>query len=68
MTLFEQGHFTLHSGGKSWFKINCDSLSDDDIDFFIRVYNNLYKTLFRRIRLCLWNTIWRRSTRCFIEQ
>jgi len=33
MTLFEQGHFTLHSGGKSWFKINCDSLSDDDIDF-----------------------------------
>lgn len=31
MTLFEQGDFTLHSGGKSKYRINCDRLADEDI-------------------------------------
>lgn len=30
MGLFSQGNFTLHSKGKSWFKISCAFLSDDD--------------------------------------
>lgn len=28
--LFQQGDFTLHSGRKSWFKIDCDALTEDD--------------------------------------
>ena len=31
--LFEVGNFTLHSGGTSWFKIDCDNLLFDDIRF-----------------------------------
>lgn len=31
MSLFEQGDFELHSGGKSKYRINCDRLSDEDI-------------------------------------
>ena len=30
--LFQQGDFSLHSGEKSDFKIDCDALSDDDIE------------------------------------
>jgi len=30
MGLFQQGDFRLHSGGKSWFKIECAYLSDED--------------------------------------
>jgi len=30
MGLFQQGDFRLHSGSKSWFKIECAYLSDDD--------------------------------------
>ncbi|MBA7689649.1 hypothetical protein ES703_98157 [subsurface metagenome] len=30
MGLFQQGDFRLHSGSKSWFKIECGYLSDDD--------------------------------------
>lgn len=29
--LFQQGHFNLHSGIKSWLKIDCDALTDDDM-------------------------------------
>lgn len=32
MGLFEVGDFTLHSGGKSRFKIDCDHLTDADIE------------------------------------
>ena len=28
--IFQQGDFTLHSGGKSFWKINCDALSNGD--------------------------------------
>ena len=31
MTLFERGDFTLHSGERSKYRINCDRLSDEDI-------------------------------------
>lgn len=30
MGLFEQGNFRLHSGSRSWFKIECSYLSDSD--------------------------------------
>jgi orotate phosphoribosyltransferase len=30
--LFKFGNFTLHSGSKSNFKIDCDALSDQDIE------------------------------------
>lgn len=30
MELFRQGNFKLHSGQRSWFKIDCDALADDD--------------------------------------
>ena len=30
MGLFKLGDFTLHSGGKSFFKIDCDALTDED--------------------------------------
>lgn len=32
MNLFQMGNFTLHSGEESWFKINCDALTDDDLE------------------------------------
>ena len=31
MPLFQSGDFTLHSGGRSPFKIDCDALSSDDL-------------------------------------
>ena len=31
MNLFQTGDFTLSSGLKSWFKIDCDALTDEDI-------------------------------------
>lgn len=30
--LFQRGDFTLHSGEKSGIKIDCDALTDDDLD------------------------------------
>lgn len=32
MSLFQSGDFTLHSGQKSNFKIDCDALTDEDIE------------------------------------
>ncbi len=32
MSLLKQGEFTLHSGEKSFFKIDCDFLTDEDIE------------------------------------
>lgn len=32
MSLLQRGSFTLHSGQQSWFKIDCDALSDEDIE------------------------------------
>lgn len=31
-SLFKKGQFTLNSGQESWFKIDCDSLTDEDLD------------------------------------
>jgi hypothetical protein len=31
MSLFRYGRFTLHSGGESDFRIDCDALTDDDL-------------------------------------
>lgn len=32
MALFNRGNFKLHSGEESWFKIDCDALTDEDLD------------------------------------
>lgn len=32
MNLFKCGHHILHSGQESWWKIDCDALTGDDID------------------------------------
>jgi len=32
MSLFQVGNFTLHSGSKSNWKIDCDALTDDDYE------------------------------------
>jgi orotate phosphoribosyltransferase len=37
MSLFNLGAFTLHSGKESFFKIDCDALSDDDIDAIVHI-------------------------------
>lgn len=31
--LFRKGDFQLHSGDLSWFKIDCNALTDNDIEF-----------------------------------
>lgn len=46
--LFQLGDFTLHSGGKSFFKINCDALTDDDWQCLARVVYELVGR-FRRV-------------------
>lgn len=37
MSLFQQGDFTLHSGAKSFFKIDCDALTDEDWDTIAQI-------------------------------
>jgi orotate phosphoribosyltransferase len=34
MNLFQRGHFPLHSGRLSWFKIECENLTDEDLATF----------------------------------
>lgn len=40
MNLFKIGEFTLHSGKKSNFKIDCDALTDDDLETFATLISN----------------------------
>lgn len=37
MSLFQWGNFTLHSGDKSWWRIDCDSLTDSEIELFAKL-------------------------------
>lgn len=48
MTLFKSGDFTLHSGSKSYFKIDCDALRDEDWATLARI---IYESVgrFRRV-------------------
>ena len=32
MILFQSGHFTLHSGAHTFWKVDCDALTDGDLD------------------------------------
>lgn len=41
--LFQQGVFTLHSGETTDFKIECDSLTDSDIDTIALLVSQRYK-------------------------
>lgn len=40
MSLFNVGNFTLHSGARSDFIIDCDALSDDDLEALARMAVN----------------------------
>lgn len=37
MSLFQWGHFNLHSGEKTWWRIDCDALSDSEIALFAKL-------------------------------
>ena len=37
MNLFKAGEFTLHSGSKSFWKIDCDALTDEDYLGLVRM-------------------------------
>jgi hypothetical protein len=43
MNLFKQGYITLHSGAKSSFKIECDSLTDDDLECIASLIALIYQ-------------------------
>ena len=40
-SLFQQGNFRLHSGQVSNFKIDCDFLTDDDLDTLARIATSM---------------------------
>ncbi len=42
MNLFQTGEFTLHSGGVSDFKIECDALTEKDLETFARLISQKY--------------------------
>ncbi len=42
MNLFETGEFILHSGQKTNFKIECDALTDEDIETLARLIGQRY--------------------------
>lgn len=37
MSLFQWGDFTLHSGAKTWWRIDCDSLTDSEIELIAKL-------------------------------
>jgi orotate phosphoribosyltransferase len=37
MSLFQWGDFTLHSGEKSWWRIDCDSFTDSEIELLAKM-------------------------------
>lgn len=49
MSLFELGNFTLASGQKSDYKIDCDSLTDDDIETIARMIDDNLRIKFRTV-------------------
>jgi hypoxanthine phosphoribosyltransferase len=42
MNLFQKKEIKLHSGGKSFFKIECDALTDDDIETLAYIISRKY--------------------------
>lgn len=47
--LFQLGEFTLHSGKKSNWKIDCDSLTDEDLECLAWIVVNELKLRFHRV-------------------
>lgn len=37
MSLLQWGDFTLHSGGKSWWRIDCDAFKDSEIHLLAKL-------------------------------
>jgi orotate phosphoribosyltransferase len=46
MNLFQSGNFTLNSGAKSQWKIECDALTDADIDTLAIMVGEVFPTIF----------------------
>lgn len=44
--LFQLGFFTLHSGQRSDFKIDCDALTDEDIEFCAKAINDIFNPIY----------------------
>lgn len=42
MSLLEQGDFTLHSGDKSWWKINCDAFKGQEAILARMIWEKLF--------------------------
>lgn len=49
MSLFQLGNFVLHSGDTSGWKVDCDALSDRDIEALAYIGNTLIPYPFGRI-------------------
>ena len=47
MNLFNIGNFKLHSGKESNFKINCDALSDEDIESLAKIISKKYSSFWK---------------------
>ena len=47
VSLFQTGHFKLHSGQESDFKIECDALTDEDLDTLALILSKRLK--FRKV-------------------
>ena len=48
MSLFQRKDFIMHSGGKGYFKIECDDLTDEDIETIALIISKKYD--FKQVR------------------
>ena len=46
MSLFQRGNFQLHSGEWSWWKIECDELTDEDLEVLAAIIAGWYPQQF----------------------
>lgn len=49
MNLFQLGKFTLHSGEKTDWKIDCDALTNDDIEAIALMMSEIVLTPFKKV-------------------
>lgn len=49
MNLFQIGDFTLHSGAKSRYKIDCDALTNNDWDALALMLMEIYHPKFNKV-------------------
>ena len=46
MNLFQLGNFVSHAGNELEWKIECDALTDEDIETFAYLISKKYKTIY----------------------